>query len=62
MKNNSQIVRKNILSRLRKISIDYDVSSQITPDDPRKSFTKEVKVKKFKKQIVLLYSLIYLIT
>lgn len=62
MKNNSQIVRKNILSRLRKISIDYDVSSQITPDDPRKSFTKEVKVKKFKKTIEAARAEVYLCT
>ena len=60
MKNNSQIVRKNILSRLRKISIDYEGSSIIDSDNSRKYFTKEVKVKNFKKNIEAAHAEVYL--
>ena len=62
VKNKSQIVRKNILSRLREISIDHVDSSLIDSYYPRKSFTKEVKVKKFKKTIEAAHAEVYLCT
>ena len=60
MKNNSQFIRKNILSRLREKYIDFDESYQICSDNPKKSFTKEMKVKKFKKNIEAARAEVYL--
>ncbi len=62
MKNNSQIVREKILSRLRGISEDYEEFQKINLDNSRKSFSKEENVKKFKKNIEASRAEVYLST
>ena len=51
MKNNSQFFRKNILSRLRRISIDYEERPQTDLYTLGGSLPLDSKVKKFKKNI-----------